>query len=230
MTWNTERTNKPASGEHSRALEILRDAQLPDTLSVEIRELAPGVDAVYDPETDTLVSRKAAPALAILREGARAEYHRRATAGKALPGDAHARVGLLLASQAYVGIRLANFAGFTESENAALGTLGATTIGEWATKHATVADIRGAKYDGTLPSMSGFRGLLRVLPVVVAEQQLGEVVFGADLERAVPTPGDALRSIIAATLQLVRKDERLFDLDRLRALGKNSSEKLSMLK
>jgi hypothetical protein len=230
MTWNTERTNKPDGGEPSRALEILRDAGLPDTVRIDIRKLSPGAEPAYDPETDTLVLPKAAPAMTILREGARAEYHRRALAGKALPSDVNARVGMLLASHAYVGIRLAQVAGFTESESDALGTLGASTVGEWAASYRTVADIRGAQFDGTLLGMSGFRSLLRVLSVVVAEQANAEVVLGADLERAVPTPGDALRSIIAATLQLVRKDERLFDLDRLRALGKNSNEKLGQMK
>jgi hypothetical protein len=230
MAWNTARTNEPSGGDHARAVEILRDAELPETLNIEIRKLPPGVDGTYDPEADTLVLPSAAPAMTILREGARAEYHRRAMSGKPFPADSNARIGLLLASHAYVGIRLAGFAGFSESENGALSALGASTVGEWAAKYESAADVRGTRYEGTLASMSGFRGLLRMLAVVVAERQNGEVVLGADLERAVPAAGDVLRSIIAATLQLVRKDERLFELDRLRALGKNTSDKLAAMK
>ncbi len=211
-------------------LELLRDVQLPDTFSVDVRKPSPGAEASYDPEADTLLVPRGAPALSILREGARAEYHRRANLVKALPADVNARIGVLLASEAYVGIRLATIAGFTESEHGALSKLGATTIGEWAARYASAADVRGARSDGTVLGMPGFRGVLRLLPIVVAELRNGEVVFGADLETAVAAPGDVLRSIIAATVQLVRKEERLLDLDRLRALGKNSSEKLGALK
>lgn len=214
--------------EQLRILAILRNAQLPDTLTLAIGDLPPGADAAYDPDTDTLALARGTPALTILHEGAHAEHYRRANLVKALPNDVNARAGIRLASEAYVGLRLASFPGFVESEHSALSQLGLpATIGAWAAEYEAASDLRGSGYDGTLFSMSAFRVLLRVIPVVVAERKNAEVIVGADLERAVPTAGDALRAIVAATVQLARKEERLFDLSRVRALGKNSIERLA---
>ncbi|WP_437481601.1 hypothetical protein WME75_38395 [Sorangium sp. So ce1014] len=210
--------------ERLRVRGVLRGASLPNDMPIDFQSVPDDTDGAFFPRLGTLAVRFGAPDSTIVHEGAHAEHYRRAgISTSSWPEDDDAQVGMRLASEAYVGWRLARREGFLADERTAISKIGdkgfPATIGAWATLYQDTADIRGPRFDGTLMSSDGFRILMRILPAVVAERTIGDVQLAADLDQTVAMPGDVLRSVAAKVVHLADVETDLIDLAKMRALG-----------
>jgi hypothetical protein len=218
--------------EVDRVRGILRDHDLNDQVTITIGTPPHGMDAAFEWVSRRIVVRAGAPTLTVCHEGAHAEHCLRSDVDpQALLKDAATHLGVLLSTEAYVGRRLATVDGFIAAERSAVASIPSilpggfpATVGKWAFLKYTPHDVAGDGFNGTAFSVDGVRVVMRVLPLVVAEQLSNDVVFSGDLYKNTGKTGDVLLKVLRSEVDFVKNEADLLSMAKMAEVGQGFIE------
>jgi len=142
--------------EEKRVRAVLAKYGLPSALGTyDFGSVPPGAAGAYVAQTDTFLLEIGAHEQTIIHEGAHAEHYAIAgIVGANFPTQPDTAIGALILSEAFVGYRLANVAGFKAYEYARLGKYQKTVV-EIAAAFVSRSDAKDHHWLAVVPSFRG---------------------------------------------------------------------------
>jgi hypothetical protein len=193
---------------------------LPLELKVNIAPPPNGTYGAYSPKDNQITVALGAKKWTILHEGAHAEHCQKANIiGVKFLDDSNFRLGYLIMGEAYVGYRLGRYNEFVTIEQNTIQST-CSTVHEWvACNFSCPAEIKGSGYDGSMETISAIKHILKIMPIIVAEQRNDNRVFSVDLFKDLSGVGHILLSIMQVALSWSTLEADLIDSGRMIALG-----------
>jgi hypothetical protein len=211
--------------EEQRIRQMLAAESLPSRMTIVLGKVPHGCNGAYSPDTETMSLKRGADRFAVCHEGAHAEHYHRCGIGPSnWPTDEATLGGLLLAGEAYVGLWLSRLPGFLARERRDLSRIGGgrlpKTIGAWARLYPTKQEVLGGGFRNNFLSMASVAVLIRMLPAIVAERALADVVLTSDIDLPVGGEGNRLLSLARSARSLADNPSDLIDLTKVASLGR----------
>ena len=184
---------------------LLNHFGLPAGLPINVLSQVPGENAKYDPGTDEITLYPGATCYSVLHEGAHAEHHRKLNSQSSLTRWSPVQVfTVLLASEAYVGARLASVPGFVECERK-------QNLRFASAENVCTQFTDARKFDALNPHNGrpvGPMFLLKLLPLVAAEQTLVDLQFASGIGLSRQGVPGLMRWIYSEAYNLAQMNEQ----------------------